>query len=133
MLAKLIRTKMKCLCCRKETDNPKYCDNQCQANLVKQKKIENIKQGIAVDRRTVKNYLISERGTKCGICDIREWQGEPIPLILDHIDGNSDNWNLSNLRLVCSNCDSLLPTYKSKNRGKGRYYRRLRYSEGKSY
>lgn len=39
----------------------------------------------------------------------------------------------SNLRMICSNCDSQLPTYKSKNKGNGRHYRTKRYEEGKSY
>ena len=50
------------------------------------------------------------------ICGQTEWMGKPIPLVLDHIDGNSDNFKLTNLRLVCGNCDMQLPTYKSKNK-----------------
>jgi hypothetical protein len=53
--------------------------------------------------------------------------------ILDHIDGNSSNNDITNLRLVCSNCDSQLPTYKSKNKGNGRHYRRERYKNNQSY
>ena len=37
--------------------------------------------------------------------------------IIDHIDGDATNWSIDNIRLVCSNCDSQLPTYKFKNRG----------------
>lgn len=44
----------------------------------------------------------------------------PIPLELDHIDGDLLNNVLSNLRLLCPNCHSLTPTYKNKNRRKGR-------------
>ena len=40
---------------------------------------------------------------------------------------------LDNLRLVCPNCDSQLPTFKGRNTGNGRYYRRQRYKAGKSY
>ena len=49
------------------------------------------------------------------------------------MNGDSENCALDNLRLVCGNCDMQLPTYKSKNRGKGRAWRRRRYAEGKSY
>lgn len=49
-----------------------------------------------------------------------EWQGKPMPLILDHINGINNDNRLENLRFVCSNCDSQLPTYKSKNRTYGR-------------
>ncbi len=41
--------------------------------------------------------------------------------------------NEENLSLICSNCDANLPTYKSKNKGNGRHYRRIKYKEGKSY
>lgn len=46
--------------------------------------------------------------------------GKPIPLVLDHINGHSGDWRLDNLRLVCGNCNMMLPTYKNKNRGNGR-------------
>ena len=51
----------------------------------------------------------------------------------DHIDGDATNNRRENLRLVCPNCDSQLPTYKSRNRGKGRHFRRQRYANGQSY
>ena len=56
-----------------------------------------------------------------------------VPIELDHIDGNSENNSLENLRILCPNCHSLTPTYKSSNKGKGRKYRRERYNIGKSY
>lgn len=37
-------------------------------------------------------------------------------LILDHINGNNKDNRLENLRIVCSNCDATLDTYKDKNR-----------------
>ena len=55
------------------------------------------------------------------------------PLIVDHIDGNSENNNPTNLRVLCPNCDSLTSTHKGLNRGNGREYRRKRYQENKSY
>jgi hypothetical protein len=80
-----------------------------------------------------KRYIKEKTGHKCSICLIQEWQGKPVPLVLDHISGNSEDWSITNLRLVCGNCDMQLPTYKSKNKGNGRAFRRQRYAEGKSY
>lgn len=36
------------------------------------------------------------------------------------IDGNSDNGKVVNLRLICRNCDGLLPTFAARNKGNGR-------------
>lgn len=54
-------------------------------------------------------------------------------LVLDHVDGDAGNNRRENLRMVCPNCDSQLPTYKSRTRGRGRRARRQRYADGKSY
>lgn len=56
-----------------------------------------------------------------------------MPLVLDHIDGNAENGVLTNLRLVCPNCDAQLPTFKNRNKGNGRASRRQRYAAGQSY
>jgi len=40
---------------------------------------------------------------------------KPLTLQLDHIDGNSSNNLLENLRFLCPNCHSQTPTYGSKN------------------
>ena len=74
-------------------------------------------------RKYAKRILIYENGNKCSICGVENWCGVPVPLVCDHIDGNSENHNFNNFRLVCCNCDALLPTFKSKNKGRGRKYR----------
>jgi Zn finger protein HypA/HybF involved in hydrogenase expression len=60
--------------------------------------------------------------SKCKECNISEWNGKPLSLHLDHINGiHSDN-RLENLRILCPNCHSQTETYcKSKN---GRYRNR---------
>ncbi len=71
-------------------------------------------------RRLVRLYLIYKYGNKCMICGLSEWLGVPIALVSDHIDGDSKNNNLDNFRIICNNCDATLPTFKGRNRGKGR-------------
>jgi hypothetical protein len=56
-----------------------------------------------------------------------------LAFVLDHLDGDATNNARDNVRLVCPNCDSQLPTFKSRNRGNGRAWRRQRYADGKSY
>ncbi len=71
----------------------------------------------------VKKYIANIRGYKCEECGISEWNNKPITLECDHIDGNSENNILGNLRLICPNCHSQTSTYKAKNKGNGRKYR----------
>lgn len=82
----------------------------------------------------VRLHLLEAQGHSCAICaGATTWQGQELRLVLDHVDGDSTNNRRENLRLVCPNCDSQLPTYKARNRGKGRAWRRQRYADGKSY
>ena len=84
----------------------------------------------------VTTSAISRRRPVALLCDLRrsqQWLGLPLALVLDHIDGDPTNNRRENLRLVCPNCDSQLATYKSRNRGNGRDYRRQRYADGQSY
>jgi hypothetical protein len=70
--------------------------------------------------RILQRNLIEYR---CECCKIGpEWMGKPMPLILDHINGINNDNRLENLRFVCSNCDTQLETYKSKNRKKSGVY-----------
>lgn len=65
-------------------------------------------------KRILVDGLIDYRCALCGIGPT--WHGKDMPLILDHINGSNNDNRLENLRFVCSNCDSTLPTYKSRNR-----------------
>ena len=68
----------------------------------------------AAHNKTRKNILISERGYKCEKCQLPEWQGQPITLELDHIDGIKKNNTRDNLRLLCPNCHAQTPTWRKK-------------------
>ena len=69
-----------------------------------------------IKRRIVEDNKIEYRCSCCGIGP--EWNKKPMPLILDHINGKNNDNRIENLRFVCSNCDSQLDTYKSRNRKK---------------
>jgi predicted transcriptional regulator len=114
-----------------------FCDNKCQGIYYKAIKIKAIEKEQEIPNGTTdafaKKYLIDKYGHICSICNLTSWNSKEIPLVFDHIDGNYTNRKLSNLRLVCGNCDMQLPTYKSKNRGNGRHSRKQRYADNKSY
>ena len=63
---------------------------------------------------TLRRWYIRGQYTeyKCAICGLPPmWQGKELVLTLDHINGNSTDDRLENLRWVCPNCDRQLPTY----------------------
>lgn len=106
-----------------------FCGKTCRDEFRFKENLKRVKKGLIPDtnRETIKKVILKLRGHECEICHNAEWQGQKIPLILDHIDGSHENNKLENLRLVCPNCDAQLPTYKSKNRGKGRKNRTIEY------
>jgi Zn finger protein HypA/HybF involved in hydrogenase expression len=53
---------------------------------------------------------------KCYNCGLIEWLNNPIPLQLDHIDGDNRNNELSNLRIICPNCHAQTSTWCGKNK-----------------
>lgn len=66
----------------------------------------------------LRNRLIKEgiKTNMCEVCGIKDWQGKEISMQLDHIDGDSHNHKLVNLRLICPNCHSQTETYCGKNK-----------------
>lgn len=71
-------------------------------------------------RRGIKLKLFEAglKENKCEVCSIEEWNGAPINMHLDHIDGNTYNHKLDNLRMICPNCHSQTETYCGRNKGK---------------
>jgi 5-methylcytosine-specific restriction endonuclease McrA len=53
---------------------------------------------------------------KCGECGLATWRDQPLPLHLDHINGDHTNNRLENLRILCSNCHSITDTWCGRNR-----------------
>lgn len=60
----------------------------------------------------VKPHLIKKRGHKCEGCGLTEWRDKPIPLEIEHIDGDRTNNNIENLEILCCNCHAQTETWR---------------------
>jgi Zn finger protein HypA/HybF involved in hydrogenase expression len=65
--------------------------------------------GPAMKVKLIDAGLKEDRCECCGSLPL--WQGKPLTLQLDHIDGNHYNWKLENLRILCPNCHTQTVTY----------------------
>ena len=66
--------------------------------------------------RLLRDHLVVEKCAVCGNGPV--WQGKPLSLQLDHVDGDGSNNTLDNLRLICPNCHSQTPTFGGKRNKK---------------
>lgn len=66
---------------------------------------------------SLKKRLLKEKRLeyKCSCCGISEWQGKPLSLQLDHINGINNDHRIENLRFLCPNCHSQTNTFAGKN------------------
>ena len=78
---------------------------------------EYLSNAVEISSFRLKKRLLKEGilERKCSCCGLTEWLGKPIPIELDHINGDNANNSLTNLRLLCPNCHALTDTYRGKN------------------
>ena len=71
----------------------------------------------AINTHRIKLRLIKEGFLlkRCNICLGIEWNGRPIPLELNHIDGDRTNNKLENFEILCPNCHAQTDTYRGRN------------------
>ncbi len=105
-----------CLSCGEIVGHPKvYCNSQCMQDHVWQETVNQINEGVIFSDKVMKRYLL-DLSPKCSECPVGEfYNGKDLTLQLDHIDGNSDNNSLSNLRILCPNCHSQTETWCARN------------------
>ena len=127
-----------CSHCGIQTRNEYFCSHKCRAAVIHkpktatprlsrlEKRTLDYQTGQVTYRATLRKIIAKERGYKCSVCEISEWQGQTITLVVDHVDGNAGNNMPDNLRLICPNCNSQTDTFGGRNKGNGRKTRGLR-------
>ena len=72
----------------------------------------------------LKRRLIQE-GLKVDVCEVCGqlpiWNGKPLKLQLDHINGNHNDNRLENLRIICPNCHTQTDTFGNKKSKRHNY------------
>ena len=66
----------------------------------------------------VRRYLHETRGTSCESCgwNKRHPCDGSVLTEIDHIDGDAENCNIDNLRILCPNCHSMTSTFRARNK-----------------
>ena len=81
-------------------------------------------RGIRVNGTRLRELMVKSMGVsdECAICGQPPiWQGLPLTLEVDHLDGNSFNNEITNLRILCGHCHSQTDNFRGRNSRKDAY------------
>lgn len=119
----------KCLYCGKELTTEqrhnKYCSQECANSAKYNNKINAWLSGEDSGRiadgtlsKTVRHFLLNRANNACELCGWNKINPttQIVPLEIHHKDGNYLNNNIENLQVLCPNCHSLTPNYRSLNK-----------------
>lgn len=76
---------------------------------VRKKAIDYCYLGSETGSGKIRKALIRDglKSEECEICHIKEWNGQKVPLELDHINSNHYDNRIENLQIICPNCHAL--------------------------
>jgi hypothetical protein len=77
-----------------------------------------VKNSTGINSKRIKQYLFKNKivVNECAVCKLQPlWNGKPLTLQLDHINGDHYDNRIENLRLICPNCHSQTDTYTGRN------------------
>lgn len=69
-------------------------------------------EGNHIKKKLFAENIKEKKCEECGQNDI--WNGKPLTLQLDHVDGNNRNNFIENLKILCPNCHTQTSTYSRK-------------------
>jgi hypothetical protein len=127
-----------CQCGKPRKSGRLYCSRQCSVELKRAVYIESWKRGeelggsdIGVSE-IVRHFLMERSGGQCE-SDTCGWDwSKPSGVEVEHINGNPLDHSLGNLMVICPNCHTQTATFKGRNRGSGRAWRRAKHLRSSS-
>lgn len=73
-----------------------------------------INNRILLKKRCLDNGWLENKCAFCGTGPV--WNGKPLTLQLDHINGKNNDHRIENLRILCPNCHTQTETYAGRRR-----------------
>jgi len=133
-----VPSNLQILCCNCHAQTDTYLkSNKVSGRKIRKQsglKLQNTRNNLPfAENITFVNYIVNERNSneskikkrrfifdrdknKCISCGRKHWNGDSIPLQIDHVDGNNKNNDESNLRTFCVNCHACTPTFMNRNK-----------------